>query len=620
MCLLGLSLLIFGLFAQSVPHHAFRPLKGRFQRKLVSISINNPNSRDQSIRQVGSYAFYYLSNLKLIDLSVNNIDKLHKNAFSFRWESTETLKINLAGNNLSDTSFEQSSFVETQRPVRLILGQDLHTNPELRHLDERVFRPLLSENEKNVITLESSQHPSGGNRLQCDCQSRWIFNEFGKIRTGLKDVMCVSNGSWECLPPCLVFGNDLLHCGSNQFFNIEDVFYSLNRNLLPEEKHFKRFVLSNLQIETIPNKSFGDITFEEFELDDCPNLKYIDERVRLLRWLGDQSIFSLCCLQFPKAFTYTKENLTKITIRNTPQLQEMRFSTFQFLRELNIKFTGKFRLTDESFKSDLPTDTLLKLNIDVDGLLSSSIETNALSYAYRPIHVLFDHPVGIGKQQQQQCRFLSLEEEIFAPFLAVNPDNKIRVRQCPISCDCSIKWLFDAPKDWWMRVEAGDSNIGLQCDDQRSLYFYSDYDFRSCPKSNLLKYFVPENAGKISTSGSIEAAAAAAVAPGSSQPISSTYAGSNEAVKASKPAAKLQTEATVGEVRKANDVQISAAPTVAKAAEAKVDGGKPVDVKETIPVVVPSAVHKPAELKTPASQVAPAPATPKTSKEIKPKH
>lgn len=264
-----------------MPHHAFRPLKGRFQRKLVSISINDANTRDQSLQSIGSYAFYYLSNLKKIDLSSNNIDRIHKNAFSFRWESSETLHINLAGNNLSDNSIEHTAFVETQRPIKLTLGQGLKTNPELRHLDERVFRPLLNENENNIITLESSTNLYGNNRLQCDCQSRWIFNEFGKIRTGLKDVMCVSNGSWECLPPCLVFGNDLLHCGSSQYFNIEDIFYSLNRNLATEEKKFKRFVLSNLQIENIPNKSFGDITFEEFELDDCPNLKYIDERVSI---------------------------------------------------------------------------------------------------------------------------------------------------------------------------------------------------------------------------------------------------------------------------------------------------------------------------------------------------
>nr|XP_027195565.1 uncharacterized protein LOC113790140 [Dermatophagoides pteronyssinus] len=455
----------------AIPHHAFRPLKGRFQRKLVKISINYPNVRENSIRQIGSYAFYYLSNLRSIDLSVNSIEKIYKNAFSFRWESTEMLTINLAGNNLTDNNIESGAFVELQRPVKLILGQKELGNPGLRHLEERVFRPLLNENEKNIITLSSSEHPSNGNRLQCDCQSRWIFNEIGKVRNGLRDVMCISNGSWECLPPCLVFGQDLLHCGSNQYFNIEDVFYSLNRNLQPEEKHFKRFMLSNLQIESIPNKSFGDITFETFELDDCPNLKYIDER----------------------AFSMTKQNLTKIVIRNTPQLPEMRFSSFQNLNELAIRFVGKYRLTDESFKSDLPTETLLRLRIDVDGLLPSSIESNALSYAYRPINVMLEHPENIGKQE---CKLLTLEEEIYAPFLAVNPENKIRINNCPIVCDCSIKWLFDAPKDWWMRVEAGEPNIGLQCDDSRSLYFYSDYDFRSCPKTNLLKYFIPDSDSK----------------------------------------------------------------------------------------------------------------------------
>lgn len=173
----------------------------------------------------------------------------------------------------------------------------------------------------------------------------------------------------------------------------------------------------------------------------------------------------------------------------------MRFSLFQNLRELDIKFTGKFRLTDESFKSDLPTETLLNLRIDIDGLQPNSIETNALSYAYRPINVFLVHPENLGKQQ---CKLLTLEEEIYAPFLAVNPENRIRINSCPILCDCSIKWLFDAPKDWWMRVEAGDNNIGLQCDDSRSLYFYSDYDFRSCPKTNLLKYFLDSDS-KLST-------------------------------------------------------------------------------------------------------------------------
>lgn len=182
----------------------------------------------------------------------------------------------------------------------------------------------------------------------------------------------------------------------------------------------------------------------------------------------------------------------------------MKFSLFQNLNYLKIKFTGKFKLTDESFKSDLPTDTLLNLHLDLDGLQVNSLESNALSYAYRPIHVHIEQSQGA---LNRQCQTVLLEEEIYAPFLAVNPDNKIRVQNCPVQCDCSIKWLFDAPKDWWMRVEAGDTTVGLQCDDLRSLYFYSDYDFRTCPKSNLLKYFVPENTSKLTNSGALPAKA-----------------------------------------------------------------------------------------------------------------
>ena len=262
-------------------------------------------------------------------------------------------------------------------------------------------------------------------------------------------------------------------------------------------------------------------------------------------------------------------------IRNTPQLAEMRFSTFQRLKYLSIKFTGKFRLTDESFKSDLPTETLLKLHLDVDGLLPSSIETNALSYAYRPIHVFINHPISIGKQQ---CKLLTLEEEIYAPFLAVNPDNKIRVNSCPILCDCTIKWLFDAPKDWWMRVEAGDSNIGLQCDDQRSLYFYSDYDFRSCPKSNLLKYFGPENGSKLSNTPTLNSAAGSGsssysgdVAEVSSKDGSSSSASSSGSSSNTKPQS----------VEKVNDNELDTRENNLKREEKP----EPVKVEPVVPVV-----------------------------------
>ena len=268
---------------QSIPAHAFRPLKGKFQRKLVKVSVKYTKSDRTALRMVGSYAFYYLSNLKTIDLSLNSIVKINRNAFSLRWPSNDVLEVNLAGNNLTETSIDPSAFLETQRPVHVILGQGAIGNPHLHHLDEGVFRLFLKENTKNKVKLYSSKNTKGQNRLSCDCKSKWMFDDTGRIRSGLEDIMCSSNvnTSWDCLPPCLVFGHDLLHCGSNKWFDFRAVFSSLSERLLPSERNFKRFVLSNTEIETLPDRAFGEITFEHLEVDGALKLTKIEDRVRL---------------------------------------------------------------------------------------------------------------------------------------------------------------------------------------------------------------------------------------------------------------------------------------------------------------------------------------------------
>lgn len=273
----------------------------------------------------------------------------------------------------------------------------------------------------------------------------------------------------------------------------------------------------------------------------------------------------------------------------------MRFSSFQKLKFLSIKFTGKFRLTDESFKSDLPTDTLLKLSINVDGMLPNSIESNALSYAYRPIHVYLNHYPTLAKQQ---CKILTLEEEIYAPFLAVNPENKIRVSSCPVLCDCSIKWLFDAPKEWWMRVEAGDSSIGLQCDDQRSLYFYSDYDFRSCPKTNLLKYFVPET--NLTTSDSSR-----------SSPYASTEIVENKQLKEGETAKPSEEPSRSDDDLKLKDKT----PTPVEPVDVNVNVDEPV-IEAKVPEVVPVEQSVAPKEPSPSESIVP---TPVESKEAETK-
>jgi hypothetical protein len=175
----------------------------------------------------------------------------------------------------------------------------------------------------------------------------------------------------------------------------------------------------------------------------------------------------------------------------------LKLSSFPNLTHLDLSFDGDFRLFNNTFERETKTNTTLFIRLNRDNIKSNSIEINAFNGAKRPIQLFFDSykdifdPIG--------CQLMRLEEEIYAPFLASNPYNQIHIMWCPIVCDCSVKWLFDAPKDWWRRVDAGDSSVGLQCNDHRSLYFYSDYDFRNCPKTNLLKYFVENNSTKSTT-------------------------------------------------------------------------------------------------------------------------
>ncbi len=176
---------------------------------------------------------------------------------------------------------------------------------------------------------------------------------------------------------------------------------------------------------------------------------------------------------------------------------QLKLSSFPNLTHLDLSFDGDFRLFNNTFERETKTNTTLFIRLNRDNIKSNSIEINAFNGAKRPIQLFFDSykdifdPIG--------CQLMRLEEEIYAPFLASNPYNQIHIMWCPIVCDCSIKWLFDAPKDWWRRVDAGDSSVGLQCDDHRSLYFFSDNDFRNCPKTNLLKYFVENNTTKSTT-------------------------------------------------------------------------------------------------------------------------
>lgn len=139
-----------------------------------------------------------------------------------------------------------------------------------------------------------------------------------------------------------------------------------------------------------------------------------------------------------------------------------------------------------------------------------------------------------------------------------------------------------------MRVEAGDSNIGLQCDDSRSLYFYSDYDFRSCPKTNLLKYFVPESKLQNSPKVDSEAGAHSSYASGDGIQPEEQSPQPQQPLKAEGEEPKLLNEFNSVDLKnKAQaEVKLESQPTKADSA--------PVEVaKEKIPVPVEGKIIDP---------------------------
>lgn len=472
----------------SLPHHAFRPINGQFQRKLQRISIKyRSNGQQMALQQIGSFAFYYLPSLKSIDLSINYIHKIHQNAFAFRWPSNDSIEINLAGNNLSDDSFEFNSFSGCQRPTQLIFsfGPSLG-NPRLKHFDERIFMSFLMENKENKIVFYNKL-PDGStssmfysdlnsaHSMSCDCQSKWLFNAH-IFKWKIDNFICDSTEKWQCLPECLVFPRDgRVHCGSQNDFDLKKQFNQI-QNQLNQSNYsfeFKSFELTNHMLSSIPSNSFGQIKFEHlnFAGNLNPDIK-IDEN----------------------AFESTQNSIKKITLKLAnaksiqTQLPWQRFSQLNFVDLINAHHVT---ITQSMIGS--PPDSnlnyqnsnqelIIRLNRDIllDDHLISSFEFDLPSQ--RPIKLYFDSSNDMF--DPFNCPPIKLHHSKFRSFLLSNEFNSITVMWCPLVCDCTIKWLYDSPSSWQQRVSSGQSSI--QCHDKRNLNLYSSNDFIGCHSDDVI--------------------------------------------------------------------------------------------------------------------------------------
>ncbi len=138
------------------------------QMQLRKLILNK-----NEITHIESCAFFKLKRLCVLDLSNNKIRKIANHAFAIESSSNTRLFINLHSNNLSNTSLSIGSFLQINRPLFLIISDNL-----LTHLDEQIFGPLLLGS--NNATVVASYNP-----FVCDCRFEWIVKNrqqlYGKL-------------------------------------------------------------------------------------------------------------------------------------------------------------------------------------------------------------------------------------------------------------------------------------------------------------------------------------------------------------------------------------------------------------------------------------------------------
>jgi len=119
--------------------------------------------KKNEITDIESCAFFKLSRLCVVDLSYNKIQKIATHAFAIESSSNIRLFVNLHSNMLSNNSLSVGSFLGANRPLFLIISDNL-----LTYLDEGVFGPLLLGSGNGTVV--ASYNP-----FVCDCKWKWIL-------------------------------------------------------------------------------------------------------------------------------------------------------------------------------------------------------------------------------------------------------------------------------------------------------------------------------------------------------------------------------------------------------------------------------------------------------------
>lgn len=163
-------------------------LKGLPDEAFGQIPLVNLSYVDLSgnkLTTIGPRSFFRLPNLQRLSLDNNMIDGIKKGSFDFESADSKLLLIFLRHNNLTADSIEAGSFDYLNQTVFLYLN-----NNQLTHLEESVFKPLLTTKNDIFIALWS-------NPFVCDCRSRWLFENRIYYRKRLHGFKCLNHNKLE---------------------------------------------------------------------------------------------------------------------------------------------------------------------------------------------------------------------------------------------------------------------------------------------------------------------------------------------------------------------------------------------------------------------------------------
>ena len=256
-----------------IPSNAFHRTVG-YQDKFKDLRIGG-----KSIKKIGSRAFASLKELKSLLIYNTSIDYIPEHAFEFEEESDQPMDLKFKNNAfLSSSSFHQDSLVNFKRPVFLNIG---YNRNQFEYLDENVFRNFLTSNHQNRIEMLEVQ-------FDCNnCKNLWLRNQPNLLERVIhltcsnhKNINDTENfvdcAPYSSIKPCKFMANDqAIFCGGNTDIDLKAMFHNFSKQLSDNEKHFKKFYLSNTYIKVLEENTFDEITFDEIYINYCSNLTNI---------------------------------------------------------------------------------------------------------------------------------------------------------------------------------------------------------------------------------------------------------------------------------------------------------------------------------------------------------